>query len=318
MSPIIAPVSTDRASCISVKDAVLTPFQVTKHASNDRKRIVTGAVYSGGQIVPSSQRVGERGGDLVATANPEHVLTPESYDQVSGRWLYGGHWMEQFGHFITETATTLWPQAENVDGIIFHPFIFGGKIAPWHLTLIRRLGWNVPLMVARHGAVVEELVIPDRTFVLNESAAPEAAQVWSRIASPWRPHREVFLSRSELEKDSRRVLGDKRLDDLMAALGFDVLHPQQMSIEDQLNAVAEASVLAGVSGSALHLSAFTHPGTKVIEIGDMRSQHQALPNQRVIDGAVGRPSEFVPFFSTDGQRVLGETQEKLVALLGRS
>lgn len=308
-----APSPPDRVSCILANDALLTPFRVER--VDERKRTVTGAVYADGHLVPSSQRIGERGGDLVGSVDPEIASRGAGHDRFSGRWLYGGHWMAQFGHFITETLTTLWPQIDEVDGLIFHPFIFGGNIDTWQLTMVRRLGWRVPIVIARHGAVVEELVIPGRPFILNESAGPEAPHVWSRVASPWAPSRKVFLSRSGLAEDPRRVPGDERLDALMASQGFDVLHPQNMSLNDQLDAVAGASVLAGVSGSALHLSAFSHPGAKVIEIGDARSPHRALPNQKVIDDAAGRTSGYVPFISAEGRRLIPETEMSLAALL---
>lgn len=297
----------------TITQAVLTTFQVGK--VDERRRSASGAVYDGGKLVHASQRTGGKGGDLVSVADPESISGVAGFNRLTGRWLYGGNWMSQFGHFITESLTTLWPRL-NVDGIICHPFIFGTSIHPWQMTLVRRLGFSGPVLLARQGCVVDELVVPQRPFTLNESTAPESVNVWNRVASPGSHENKVFLSRSRLEKDPRHVPGDERLDDIMAANGFQVLHPQEMSVEDQLDSVAGASILAGVSGSALHLSAFAHSHCKVLEFGDARSARSALRNQRVIDDAIGRQSGFIPFLGDAEGRSLTQTSVLLDSLMG--
>lgn len=297
----------------TIKNAALTPFQVER--VDDRRRSVSGAVYMDGRLVSISQRAGGRGGDLVESNDQEAISGQSGFDQLAGKWLYGGHWMGQFGHFIIETLPTLWPRVE-VDGIIFHPFIFESSISQWQVTLIRRLGFQVPIFIARQGCMVEELVVPERPVVLNELVAPEAVNVWARVASPPSPSRLVFLSRSRLLGDPRSIDGDERLDDMMAANGFDVIHPQELPIDEQLDVIAGASTLAGVSGSALHLSAFAPPHSEVLELGDARTPHRALPNQRVIDDAIGRQSGFVPFLATDGSRDIERTEQLVAVQMG--
>ncbi|MBV1780717.1 glycosyltransferase family 61 protein [Paeniglutamicibacter sp. ABSL32-1] len=307
--PSLAPAS----SAVTVDHAVLTTFQVNK--LDARHSTVSGAVYVEGKLIPSSQRVGGRGGDLVTSADPETIAGTAGFNRLSGRWLYAGNWMGQFGHFITETLTTMWPRLP-FDGIICHPFIFGSAIEPWQVELVRRLGFDVPIMVARQGCVVDELVVAQRPFILNDSVSPQAVGVWNRVASQGNHSRNVFLSRSKLLKDPRRVDGDNRLDDLMASKGFDIVHPQELSLNEQLATVADAGILSGVSGSALHLSAFAHPHAKVLEIGDPRSSYRALPNQRVIDDAIGRQSGYVPFIADGDRRSISETERMLGELIG--
>lgn len=307
-----APALAPESHFETVEHAVLTAFRTDK--IDARHSTVSGAVYNDGKLVPISQRVGGRGGDLVTSVDPENIAGNAGFNRLSGRWLYAGNWMGQFGHFITETLTTLWPRLE-VDGIICHPFIFGTAIHPWQLELVQRLGFDVPILVARQGCVVDELVVGQRPFTLNDSVAPEAVGVWNRVSSPASHSRNVFLSRSKLTKDPRRVDGDARLDDLMQSNGFDVVHPQELPIKEQLVAVATAGIVAGVSGSALHLSAFAHPHAKVLEIGDPRSSYRALPNQRVIDNAIGRRSGYIPYIAEADRRDIFETERLLGELI---
>lgn len=297
---------------VTVPQGVLTTFQVKK--VDERHRIVSGAVYQDGKLLPISQRIGGRGGDLVTSDDPETIGGTGGYSRLSGRWLYAGNWMGQFGHFITETLTNMWPR-ECFDGIICHPFVFGNSIHPWQVELVRRLGHSVPIMISNQGCVVDELVVPQRPFTLNDSVEAQAVNVWQRVASAGNLSRKVFLSRSKLSNDSRRVDGDDRLDQLMESLGFDVVHPQTLPISEQLDVVAQAGILSGVSGSALHLSAFAHSHAQILEIGDTRSHSQALPNQRVIDDSVGRSSGFVPYMAAESGRDLSETERMISSLV---
>lgn len=297
---------------ITVNDAVLSTFGVKK--VNARYREVTGAVYQDGELLQISQRIGGRGGDLVTSVDPKSISGSGGFNRLSGRWLYAGNWMGQFGHFITETLTTLWAR-DNFDGIIAHPFIFGNAIHPWQIELVRRLGFNIPILIANQGCIVDQLVVSERPFVLNESVAAEAVNVWNRVASPGIPSRDFFLSRSKLSNDARKVNGDERLDNVMESLGYEILHPQDLTMSEQLDVIADSRVLAGVSGSALHLSAFTSPLTKILELGDQRTHSKALPNQRVIDDAAGRQSGFVPFIADGDVRNIHETERCIHDLL---
>lgn len=308
-----APILAAPAQYSTVEHASLTTFTVAQ--VDDRRRATTGAVYdAAGMLISASQRTGGIGGDLVTAVDPESISGAGGFNRLTGRWLYGGNWMSQFGHFISESLTTLWPRLD-VDGIICHPFIFGTSVHPWQMTLVRRLGFTGPVLIAKQGCIVDELVIPQRPFTLNKSAAPEAVNVWNRVASPGTHGGRVFLSRSKLEKDPRHVPGDDRLDDMMTAKGFQVIHPQTLSVDEQLEVVAGTSIVSGVSGSALHLSAFAHPHCKVLELGDARSPRAALPNQRVIDNAVGRQSGFIPFVDDEGRRALAKTSQLLDGIL---
>lgn len=297
---------------ITVNDAVLTTFEVKK--VNERYREITGAVYQNGELLKISQRTGGHGGDLVTSVDPKSISSFGGFNRLSGRWLYAGNWMGQFGHFITETLTTLWAR-EKFDGIIAHPFIFGNAIHPWQIELVRRLGYDLPILIANQGCIVEQLVVTERSFVLNASVAAEAISVWNRAASPGNPSRDFFLSRSKLTTDPRKLNGDERLDDIMKSFGFEILHPQDMSMPEQLDAIADARVLAGVSGSALHLSAFASPLTKILELGDQRTHSKPLPNQRVIDDAAGRQSGFIPFLAEGNVRNMRETERYIRDLL---
>lgn len=153
-------------------------------------------------------------------------------------------------------------------------------------------------------------------MIANGWGHPQAREVWERVAAPFRgdgpdgpggsgrpsADSKVFFSRTEFNESRRRadhprarstLPRDEALDAVFADAGFHVVAPQTLSIDDQLRLAANVSVLAGNSGSALHLSAFAPSGTRVLEIGDERNPAEPLAMQRIIDRLGNHPHRFL-------------------------
>lgn len=148
-------------------------------------RFVTGAVHDdGGVLVPASQRVGGLHYDHAVAADPGS-LPPWAgrTEELAGTWLFGGTWFNHFGHFLTETLTTLWHR-EAVDGILFVPFWFGREVLDWQTELLALAGRREPVRVVGAERVrVERLLVPERPVIPNGHVRPEAYDVWRSVAS---------------------------------------------------------------------------------------------------------------------------------------
>lgn len=292
-----------------VVDAFLSKVEHGPLASVGRPdRYLRGAVYDQrGKLVKSSQKIGGLHDNPWVTADADSIFFSRNARPLAGRWLYGGHWMQHFGHFITETITTLWPSRQPVEGIVFHKYHRLPIVQEdWMLRLLELAGHGgqqVEVVGKQRAVRVDELVVPSRTVVASGWALPEARRVWDKVASSFRggggPH-SVYLSRT-LFNSAIAVSGgkprtsperDRALDRRFADAGFEVIYPETLTVEQQLQAVAGAELLAGASGSALHLSAFAPRGAKVIELGDPRNATKPLRMQLIIDSVSGHPHKF--------------------------
>lgn len=277
-------------------------------------RWIRGAVHDAeGRLVVESQKIGGLGGSPAAPADPSKVPVSGKARRLSGTWLYGGHWIQHFGHFFTETVTTLWPRGLAVDGIVFHSYMsrFRG-IAPWQTALMDLTEYaGVPVEIIEADPLrVERLVLPTRGVVVNGWAETGAVDVWrSMAARAGHPGAldpagdRLFLSRTAFNAGKRAAgrsvrtdaARDLRLDAVFADAGFTVVAPEDLDVAAQVRLAAGASVLAGSAGTALHLSAFAPAGVRVIELGDNRSPDHQVPHQLVVDAAREHPSAFVPY-----------------------
>jgi capsular polysaccharide biosynthesis protein len=296
----------------TVDDALLTRMSKGPlRTAQPPNKWLRGAVYDAtGELIPASQKIGGLGGNQGAQADPQRARPKTDARRLTGTWMYGGHWIGHFGHFFTETVTTLWPEDQQVEGLVFHAY-FGGDVGikPWQAELMGLTGYgDLPIQVVdREPVRVERLVLPSRSVVVNGWAHPGALAVWDRMvtaaggATTGSPDR-VFLSRTAFNAGLRATgkptrstdERDRALDDVFAAAGYAVVTPEELPVLDQVRLAAGASVLAGCAGTALHLSAFSPAGSRVIEIGDSRSPDVQVPQQQVIDHLREHPSAFLP------------------------
>lgn len=297
---------------------------------------IRGAVYDDADdLVVDSQRFAVTGSPWAAadpiryTGRPRHRLR-----RLEGRWLYGGHWVQHFGHFMIETVPTLWPtgpQLGDVVGLVFHKYMFRRwSLEPWMqrvLDLAGHAGRPIEVVGQLNGMAVEELVVPSRPVVMRGWAQAAAVEVWDRIAT----HREpsatrppdslTYLSRTKVNAHARAdgrlvrtsAARDRALDQVFARCGFDVVHPEELPIDDQLEVFARASVLAGLTGSALHMAAYAASTAHVIEVGDRRNPRAGHPTQIAIDAARQRRRAFLPHGLARGD--LRSAVRRLVAAL---
>jgi capsular polysaccharide biosynthesis protein len=93
-------------------------------------------------------------------------------------------------------------------------------------------------------------------------------QAGERISRDPGPHRKVWLSRSGLKDDLRAHPSLALLDDIFAAHGFEVIHPQDLPLAKQISLMQGATHIAGPVGSQTHLCAFaTTPGVRLLTVG---------------------------------------------------
>lgn len=294
-----------------VDDAFLTRVEHGPlRTFTEPRRFLRGAVHDAdGRLVVASQKIGGLHGHPWVPADPGRVKVNARADLLTGQWQYGGHWIQHFGHFVVETISTLWPTGHEPVGLVFHKYLRRPVVREdWMLRLLDLAGYGglpVEVVGTGRGMRVERLVVPSRSVVANGWGHPQAREVWERVAAPYRggggPSR-VFLSRTAFNEAARREGArprstpehDRALDRVFAAAGFEVVAPETLGIDEQLGLVADAEVVAGASGSALHLTAFAPRGTRVVELGDAeRNPHEPIGLQRVIDRLGEHPHAFL-------------------------
>ncbi|NIZ11782.1 DUF563 domain-containing protein [Phaeobacter sp. HF9A] len=222
----------------------------------------------------------------------EPPMPQDPPEKLPGRWLWGGVLWAHFGHFLVESSSRLWALAhleQPVDGILFIPKrpAVGDQVRGFHREFVSLMQQDLPIRVAVDPAQVEELVVPGQGFglgALTEATGKYRNAVHARFArdvSPEGPEK-LYISRSKLGLGKGGLLGEEQLEHLLAAEGYEIYHPQDHSLTEQLARYKAAKYVIAADGSALHLFAMVgRPDQKVAMILRRQSTAHTLLTKNV-------------------------------------
>ena len=270
---------------------------------------VGGCVYrNDGTKVAASERLGGHSGDWMITQNPSHQTQPGDARHLRGTAVYLGHFMgRHYGHFLTETLSTFWVfeefEASSFDWFIFNPFIFGHEVLPFAHQFLS--AFDIPLdrlvMADRQSLRPDVVLVPERLLRLNAAVDRRVGwvSVTSHLLTRWtNRNRDGRISRAGTRAGST-FNGSVRMKSVSNVVFLDsdsrLSLPELLPTDRQLRLFANADVVAGLSGSALHNSLFMKPGATVVEIGDPRYEGARSPTQELCDSVTGVQTLFIRF-----------------------
>lgn len=222
------------------------------------------------------------GEPITTLPDRDPTARPES---LPGRWLFGGIFYGHFGHLLCESTARLWAldHADGIDGILFHPklrFTHEHRMIRDHLALFHAMGLSgVKIRAPQSPVRVDEMVIPEQGFGIGDMAAgrPEyRAFMRDRLSRAALPDggQDLYISRARLPSKRGSVLLETRIEALMQAAGYGILHPEEHPLTAQLSRYRAARRIVALDGSALHLAAMVlHPDAKVAIINRGPSQN---------------------------------------------
>ena len=204
-------------------------------------------------------------------------------EEIPGTWLWGGTLWSYFAHFIVESSGRLWALDHldtPPDGILFIHRRQSQEtgLSRFQSAFFSALGIDLPVRVVEDSARVEQLIVPGQGFGLGEiSAGTERFRAFihdsfGRDVAPEGGDR-LYISRSRLGANRGRLLGEARIEEALAAQGYEIFHPQLHDMPTQIARYKAAKQVVASEGSALHLFAFVgRPDQQVALIPRRRSR----------------------------------------------
>lgn len=180
--------------------------------------------------------------------------TPVRAEQVIDEVVtFGGPTIPHYGHHLTDGMARKWWSDDNPSLITAPPSEYQNRlyemgtqrrlICPDRPTLFRRVVVPLP-------SILSDGVIHDVHDLEHRRIAENAM-----LMSDFDPGARVYISRSRLN-GVRSVEGEEQIEALLERAGYRIVHPQELSIPDQIAVFNRAQVIVGCSGSAMHTSLF--------------------------------------------------------------
>jgi capsular polysaccharide biosynthesis protein len=243
------------------------------------------------------------------SAQPQVIALPRSRltQRVAGRTFYAGHLLHVFGHLLLEMLPRFWPALDfgEFDQVLFRPARAGRNsgspdFEPYERDTLIALGVDPEqvVLVGDRPLVVEDLTVSTPALVLKYGVDPAILVAFDRLRSAFAgtggdTDRRVYLSRTRLTDGYRKATNEDAIETMFEGAGFEIVHPQELTLAEQVATVAAATAIAGCDGSALHLGAFARPGTVLLAIDS-----RVVVNQFMLDRVRGLDAVHVLAAST--------------------
>lgn len=202
---------------------------------------------------------------------------------IPGRWLYAGIGRHHFGHFLVETLIRLWAigiYREELDGIVIIPkqgMDFSVALERRYAPFLALMAEGLKVHIVNRPTRYETLLLPSPGFgPLGWVTGTEIfrREIRTRIARHIRPEGtgKLYISRSGLTKAEKHVHGEDLIEDLLEQAGYEIFHPQDFTIEEQLARYMAAKTIVGGDGSAFHLAPFSM--REGVRVGLIQRRHR--------------------------------------------
>ena len=182
--------------------------------------------------------------------------------------IYGGIIYYHFGHFLIDSFSRLWFAAKNKDLKHRYAFVTVGnfELELYHINLLNLIGINKErILIVEKPTKFKEVIIPKQSWYTAGIFNPELFKLtWETISdgiSPG-PHKKIYLSRSKFYK--KNLLNEAYFEDFFKKRGFEIVYPEQLSIEEQVSYISGADEIACTYGTLAHLAVFAKQKAKCI------------------------------------------------------
>lgn len=169
---------------------------------------------------------------------------------------------EHFGHFMVESLARLWAfgrLSERYRTAVFYSRIPGFPVPRFAVEVLDALGLRVQFHLVDRLTRFDDLAVPT-AVVGKENGVLYGHRVVRDMFSCARSGNaggmdDVYVSRSKLGLGVGGVILESAIERSLEAEGYSVMHPQELSIQDQIDIYRSAKRLIFADGSSFHLYA---------------------------------------------------------------
>lgn len=200
---------------------------------------------------------------------PRSLASPETFAVCrSPVYLSDTDFPDVYGHVLLEVLPSLWgldASRERAKNLVVASSI---TMSSSYASMFRCLDVDPEKVLKIDRPIVAaEGYFPDASIYRRQWVHPAAREVFAKLkrlgvkSAISRPKR-IYVSRSKVA--ARNLTNETQVERVFRDLGFEIIHPQEMSIEDQIAVFSDAKMIAGSGGSAMHSAVFAPDSTRVL------------------------------------------------------
>ena len=212
-----------------------------------------------------------------------YIIPPKIADSAEHKHekvIYVGALLKMWGHFITDSMRLLWflRSGEYKEKYSEYPITYipmhNFKAEGSYKRLLEILGVNISLLTPITSLVsYDKIILPDECFFIADETRCFTQEYVEMIdcvrnyaLANIRPTsaKKVYYSYSRY--NNGKSIGEDKLEKYFASKGYEVIYPETLSLDEQLNILANCESFASTIGSCSHNMVFLKDDSEVIMI----------------------------------------------------
>lgn len=245
---------------VSHNDLYFVPYHEVRNVFQDGLFLPNGKIWRASATIHTKEEQ--------HFVKSKSTLSIDRYDfkTVDYPVLYLGFLSGHYGHFLLESLSRCWVLLENWRD-------YGGKVLfhrdkdhsglddlpIWARDLLDCMDLaESDFVCSDEPLLLKNVTVPDPMFKIRSMAHEGLANFFSYFRKMLMPGncekstRPLYLSRTRLGTGQRKIAGEKYLENLLENSGFEIFHPQEKSIKDQIIKFNQHDTIVGFQGSAFH------------------------------------------------------------------
>ena len=258
----------------------------------------------------------------VSNAPPILEILPE-HNRSSKSLVFLGRFEEwHYGAWLTEGLARFWYlfDVRVSDVLVPASRTFGarmrrykneflkGRVMHWKHALKAFAISRKQLIYFHRPTQIKEIIVPQCSMHNCGVIFPQHREVTRAIAlhvlgknQPAQDMRPVYLSRTRLRGGGRSTQGEMPIETFCLQNGFRVIHPESMTLSDQIELFNSHDAFVGFAGSAFHSLLFRNNNRPAICLYLYDGRNHT--NLDLIDALMGNYSQYVPCcHNSDGKK----------------
>lgn len=151
------------------------------------------------------------------------------------------------------------------------------SIPPWASSILKLTGCDRNGYVfVNEPTLFKDIVFPLPGLMSDVWLTREQAEAFAVFERKPEKGVRVWLSRSKIDSDNLVFTNERELENMLSSRGWVIFHPEEHSLEEQLETFASGEVVMGCIGSAFHtLLLMKNPRSRYIVINRMNGEQEA-------------------------------------------
>lgn len=212
--------------------------------------------------------------------------------------VYYGLFFHHWGHFLFESTNRLWYYLSEK--------CLHRRIRLFGIYLNEKPDGNFKSFHEMLGISQDTLVFLDRPTRFRRVIVPNPSSMLAsyskeflipfdaiRNSVPTGSSRKIYLTRTQFKKGD--TIGEKDIEENFRKNGFDVIAPENETLQTLVSLLKGAEVVAGLSGSNTHNLLFANPGCKTIILNRLQGTNQP---QEMVHQARNMQAIYIDVYST--------------------